>query len=234
MMSPPPVKRGKFEYGNDGLKCLHRTRATPHEIQSVVRLKNEGPITSQTIKYLKSNYPRDWWEAQIKLYGIECSQFNIANMKDSLSRELRGFMMVAPKVQQMEHSMAKEYRDSAKDYAAREKAEELPRKVQGGKLDRKLEGPRNALTDFSRPAYDALRRSSTREHSADHSVMDEINQLHSKLLRTGPGNDVGGTWRIDCAEISSWCGDSMDSNTDIIWKIHQPQNSESFVWGEIS
>jgi hypothetical protein len=50
--------------------------------------------------------------------------------------------------------------------------------------------------------------------------MDEINQLYLKLLRTGPGNDIGGTWRIGCPEISAWYGDGRSmgrTGTDITW-----------------
>jgi hypothetical protein len=50
--------------------------------------------------------------------------------------------------------------------------------------------------------------------------MDEINQLYLKFLRTGPGNDIGGTWRIDFPEISAWCGDGHSmgrTGTDITW-----------------
>jgi hypothetical protein len=124
-------------------------------------------------------------------------------MKEILSRELGG-LAVSPKVQQMEDSMAKEYQDSAKECAAG-KADETQTKMQKAKLGREEDQSRNALTDFSRPGQDALRiLSTTPEPTAKRTVMDEINQLHSKLLRTGPGDDIGGTWRIDCPEISSW------------------------------
>jgi hypothetical protein len=236
MKSPPPVKRGKFEYDKDGLKYLHRTCAPPYEIESVVGLKNERPIGRHVAKHIKSKYPRDWWEAQIKLYGIKCSQFNIEAMKEILSRELGG-LAVSPKVQQMEDSMAKEYQDLAKEYAAGN-ADETQKKMQKAKLGREEDQSRNALTDFSRPGHDAMRiLSTTPEPTAKRTVMDEINQLHSKLLRTGPGDDIEGTWRIDCPEISSWYGDGHSmgrTGTDITWLIHPPQTSGSFVWGEIS
>src|SRR5277367_1212275 len=189
MMSPPPVKQGKFEYGNDGLKYLHHTRATPSEIQSAVGLKNERPITTHITNLIKRKYPRDWWEAQIKLYGIKCSKFNIEDMKEILSRELSR-LVVSPKVQQMEESLGKEYQDLAKEYIEREKAEEIQRKAQKEESDGEYEEWRNSLPESPRPAL-----WSSPEPSTDTSVMDEINQLHSQLLRTGPGNDIGGTWR---------------------------------------
>src|SRR5271170_3266518 len=147
MKSPPPVKRGKFEYEKDGLKYLHRTRAPPYEIESVVGLKNERPIGRHVAKYIKSKCPRDWWEAQIK-HGIKCSRFSIEDMKEILSRELGG-LAVSPKVQQMEDSMAKEYQELAKEYTAWGKADETQGKMRKDKLDREQEESRNALTDFS-------------------------------------------------------------------------------------
>jgi len=102
---------------------IDRTPAPPYEIESVVGHKNERPIGRHVAKHIKSKYPRDWWEAQIKLYGIKCSQFNIEAMKEILSRELGG-LAVSPKVQQMEDSMAKEYQDSAKEYTGRRDTKE--------------------------------------------------------------------------------------------------------------
>jgi len=232
MMSPPPVKHGEFEYGNDGLKYLHRTRATPHEIQSAVTLRNERPITPHITNLMKRKYPREWWEAQIKLYGMKGSYFSIDDMKEILSRKLTG-MTVSPEIQHMEQSMAKEYQDLAKEYIELEKAEEMRRKAQQEKSDREYEGWKNLQNSLPEPPRPALRYSSPEPVTAPF-VKDEINRLHSQLVRTGPGNDIGGTWRIDCPEISSGYGDSMHSHTGITWIIHPPQNSKSFVWGEIS
>jgi hypothetical protein len=142
----------------------------------------------------------------------------------------------------MEEAMAAEYRVSAKEWRAREKVEELQREFQRKKLAKEYEDwkssrpePPPNIQKISYPLTDLSYSSNQTSNQTSNRVMDEINQLHAQLLRTGAGGDIGGTWRIFCPDINGWHGevDSMDRNKDVIWIIHPPQTSESFLWAQI-
>ena len=143
-------------------------------------------------------------------------------MKGLLTRALAR-LAVSPKIREMEEAMAAEYRVSAKEWRAREKVEDLQREFQRKKAEKEYEDwkisrpePPPTIQKISSPVTDL----SYSSNETSNRVMDEINQLHAQLLRTGAGSDIGGTWRISCPEISGWHGDSMSRNTDVTWIIH--------------
>jgi len=110
-MPPLPVRQNKFEYGDMGFKYLSYTQATPNEIRTAL----DRPLTSRIAKINKRKYPRNWWEAQVRLYGIQCPKYTVEEMKGILTRELGG-LTVSPKIQEMEAGMGNEYQVSAKEW----------------------------------------------------------------------------------------------------------------------
>lgn len=132
-----------------------------------------------------------------------------------------------------------EYEHLAIEWTEREKQEHIERAARHEKSPREYEEWINSLPESPRPVIlDFSEPSPSPEHSSDisHRVMEGIQKLHSKL-QTGAGSDIGGTWRMDCSEISSWYGtshDAMSRKTDITWIIHPPQTSEPYLWAEIS
>jgi len=235
-MPHPLVRQSKFEYGDRGIQCLSYTRASPDEIRAALRLnKNVRTLTPRIAKANKRKYPRNWWEAQVRLYGIHCPKYTVDEMKGLLTRALGG-LAVSPKIQEMEEAMAAEYRVSAKEWRAREKVEELQREFQRKKAAKEYEDWKRSRPESSPTIQKISYPPTDLSYSSDQTsnrVMDEINQLHAQLLQTGAGSDIGGTWRISCPDISGWHGDSMGRNTDVTWIIHPPQSSESFLWAQI-
>jgi hypothetical protein len=234
-MPPPLVRQSKVEYGDRGIQCLSYTRASPDEIHAALRLnENVLPLTPRIAKANKRKYPRNWWEAQVRLYGIQCPKYTVDEMKGLLTWALGG-LAVSPKIQEMEEAMAAEYRVSAKEWRAREKVEEVQREFQRKKAAKEYENwkslrpePPPTIQKSSYPPTDL----SYSSRQTSNRVMDEINRLHAQLLRTGAGSDIGGTWRISCPDINGWRRED-DSMRDVIWIIHPPHTSESFLWAQI-
>jgi hypothetical protein len=159
-------------------------------------------------------------------------------MKAVLTRGLGG-LAVSPTIQEMEDGMATEYRVSAKEWREREKVEELRRNLQQKKLAEEYEDWKSSRPEPPRTIQEIpspLKDLSPSSNATSERVMDEINQLHSQLLRMGAGSDIVGTWHILCTDMIGWYGavDSGNRNMDVVtWIIHPPQSSESFLWAEI-
>jgi len=162
-------------------------------------------------------------------------------MKELLTREVDQ-LTVSPQLQQMEARMAKEYEPLAIKWTDREKQEEIERAAQREQSNREYEEWKKTHPDrplsfleYSNPP--SVEPSPEPSPKTDDRIIREIEKLHEKLLETGAGIDIGGTWRIDCPKISSWYGtgrNAMCHNTDITWIIHSPQPSKSYVWVQIS
>ena len=109
-MPPPPLKYGKFECSSDGLTFSSHRRADPSTI--ALELSNESrPIPAGRIskKQTTPKHPKSWWEAQVRLYGLQCSKWTIDGMKAILTTALQNGLQVPEDLKSQEHELKKEY-----------------------------------------------------------------------------------------------------------------------------
>lgn len=231
-------RQGKFAYSRNGLTYDSHPRAPASEI--VLATSGHKRIS----KAKRRKYRRSWWEAQVRLYGIKCTTMTMDGMRDALKTAVRAGLEVSGKIREMEEKMGKEYIIWEQEFKEREEEEEERENkeflaAQKAWRERTTKEGAEGESGRARPyGWDLLkvRDSPSSSPPPKQTVMEKINEMHARLLRSGPGNDVGGTWRIDCPEISSWNDHSNHgtSNTDITWSIHPPQPTSTHLYAKIS
>jgi len=99
MLQAPPLKKGKLHCAGNGFTCNSYPRATPDIVKA--KLKLAGTPSHQP--------RRDWWEAQVHLYGITCGN-TVEAMKTALKRQLdSGDLRVSESMERLEESYNKRY-----------------------------------------------------------------------------------------------------------------------------
>jgi hypothetical protein len=79
MPEAPPLKYDRFECSGTGFSFLTHDRASPSVI--AVELGLKGLPSQKRI--------RSWWEAQVRLYGLDCSTWTLEEMKEVLKTKLQ-------------------------------------------------------------------------------------------------------------------------------------------------
>ena len=62
--------------------------------------------------------------------------------------------------------------------------------------------------------------------------LEKMNRLHDELLsQSGLGDDISGTWQIDCPGIvQTWCHNERLKDSECIWKIPRPDPTDECIW----
>ena len=77
MLQAPPLKYGKLQCSGSGFTFASYTRESPATIRAALGI--DGTLSRR----------RDWWEAQVRLYGVPCSTWTIEGMKMALKMQLK-------------------------------------------------------------------------------------------------------------------------------------------------
>jgi hypothetical protein len=230
-MAGPPLKYKKFEYDSEGLTVSGYERSSEDELENelaIAEAKAQGKVV------FLSQRRRDWWEAQVRLYGLKCSKWTIDGMKSVLSDALDEGIEVSAEIKALEERLAKEYSTMDKGYKntpISEVPDALKRTVD---VLRWTSMPANA-TDEDR----AKRVAEFQDHVRTTSEASRARQLvkmnreHARLVASadGAGNDIFGTWQFDCPEIPKLYGhDAIYKDGNIVWKIHPPLADDARLW----
>ena len=101
MIQAPPLKYGRLRCSGNGFTCNSHTRAPPDVVKANLELA--GNVSTQP--------RRDWWEAQVRLYGIECSTWTIEGMKTALRKQLKSCeLRFTEKMERLEESYNGRYK----------------------------------------------------------------------------------------------------------------------------
>ena len=239
MSEPRPLKYGEFECKGKGLIYASYARATPAQllaalVESSPSVKNG--ISKTTTKH--EEHSKEWWEAQVRLYGFKCSKWTIKGMKNVFMEKIVSTLKTDAELKGIENQLNQDYMridkkenpksaSSEKDGSEEDESEEDESEIdEPAKIDTKAVEPqprKNIATQALRKGY---------RDASDESRLDRVNRLHNKYLSAGPPDDViFGEWHFECSEITAYW--DKNCREDIVWKIHPPQNSENHMWAVI-
>ena len=210
-----PLKYNEFECQGHGLTYLGYRRTNSLALKNALGI---GP------RLRAKRHPIEWWQAQVRLYGLECSQRSLKPMKDAIRKALEnGPLKVPTELQHIEKKLNCEYK-TLEEEARVKRREEF--KEMKGKYPEEMEDTWDVQSELSiaeptpKNNFDselALRRSA------------EIDRLHTKLVKAGTvGTDISGLWYFNCPELLDWSADGRDKA--VVWKIHAPQSLDRCVW----
>jgi len=110
MSHAPPLKHGKLECSASGFTFSSHGRETPSRIAIELglqpRLTPSGRISKR--KQI-ADQPKSWWEAQIRLYGLECSNWTVNGMKQILADALLKGLQVPDNLNILEQNLIRLY-----------------------------------------------------------------------------------------------------------------------------
>src|SRR5271155_3229593 len=109
-MPLPPLKYGKLECSGDGFPFSPHRRADLSTIALELGNDNRPPPASRiSKKQTTTKRPKSWWEAQVRLYGLQCSKWTIDGMKAVLTTALQNGLEVPEDLKTREQELNEEY-----------------------------------------------------------------------------------------------------------------------------
>jgi hypothetical protein len=109
MKEAPPIKYNGFDCSGNGFTFESYSRATSSEIADA--LNAQYPLFANANDANTNTTPkrlRGWWEAQVRLYGLECAAWKVEEMKTVLRKALqKGELKVDDKLTKTEQSAMK-------------------------------------------------------------------------------------------------------------------------------
>ena len=238
MSEPRPLKYGEFECKGKGLIYASYARATPAQllaalVESTPSAKNG--ISKTTTKH--EEHSKEWWQAQVRLYGFKCPKWTIKGMKKVFMEKIVSTVKIDAELEGIESQLDRDYMriDKKENTNSASSEKDEPEEDESEEDESEIDEPAEINTKAVEPqprkyATQALRKGY--RDASDESRLDKVNRLHNKYLSAGPPDDViFGEWHFDCPEIT----EAWDKNCDetIVWKIHPPQNSENYMWAVI-
>jgi hypothetical protein len=120
MSHAPSLKHGKLECSGSGFTfCSHHredSSSIAMEVGLQPRLTPSGRISKrQTV----DKRPKSWWEAQVRLYGLKCSDWTINGMRAVLTAALQEGLEVPDDLSRLETNFNEEYRADDARFQAR-------------------------------------------------------------------------------------------------------------------
>jgi len=231
-MPPPALKYQKFECRGKGLIFAGNERVSPISLKFALGIETLGRILpGGGEKIIKEKYPKAWWEAQIRLYGLKCSKWTVENMKQVLLGAVEAGFEVSDEMKELEERLNKEYSELEKENQSPNTADN------GNPASKNTTTALQAITKSINSADEDQKPSSVLDarsinNSSRARQLAAMNRLHSALLASGnEGTTIFGTWQLDCPYITTeWCHNEDLKKQNIIWKIHPPQVHDSHLW----
>ena len=109
MSEPRPLKYGDFECKGQGFTYASYARATPAQLLTALAEPRPsanaiGKTTSQ-----HEDHSKDWWEAQIRLYGFKCPKWTVKGMKAVFLEKIVSALKVDAKLEGIERQLNHDY-----------------------------------------------------------------------------------------------------------------------------
>jgi hypothetical protein len=233
MTAPPVLKHGKFECSDSGLTVAGHKRAPLADITHAL----SGRVEKRTIKKKATEkvekQPKSWWEAQVRLYGLECNKWTIGHMQAVLQTAVESGYLEVPedlkKVEKMLNKIRVHWNN----------LDEMPiDDHDDGNDSVATPDPAAAMRRFC-PTYlgnqtieEWQKRREERAENARKRTLAKMNRDHALLLLSKPdgGDDIFGTWQIDCPGILDEWPDSDDIDKGMTWIIHPPVENDTHSW----
>jgi len=234
-MSLPKSSLKKFAYDGEELICLGHRRATAFGLEIDLGLRGTPGASNPYIQ----KHPKTWWEAQIRLHGLECDKWTVQNMKKILTEAVDDVeedeeIPLPIELVLLEAKLKREYEESEKVSGPTTKAKKHDPIPKTTEILRLTSGPVNAKPDEHKAWADKMKLEMSDNCTEAHErQLAKMNSEHAKLLASpkGAGNDVFGTWQFDCPQIiKGWCHLDLYKHNNIIWKIHPPLPQDSRLW----
>jgi hypothetical protein len=234
MAPPTPIIYKKFECAGDGLTVSGHRRVSPDDLKSALGLIQDGST---------EKHPKSWWEAQVRLYGLKCNRWTIDGMKKVLLDAVNSTIEVPAEINALEERLNNEYvaslnfenhdtdHDDTSDMEG--DTEYDPMKLTREILRLTSFGANTTPEDRAKMASEFKDNMNKTADALRDRQLTKMNRQHALLLASseGAGNDVFGTWQLDCPEIiKQWGHLEMYAKGNIIWVIHPPLTHESHLW----
>jgi hypothetical protein len=231
-MPPSALKFEKFECRGKGLLFAGNQRESPTGLKFALGILTLGRILpGGGEKIIKEKYPKTWWEAQVRLYGLKCSKWTVENMKQVLCHAVEAGIEVSEEVKELEERLNKEYAELEKENKSPKATDNRhPTSKKTALAPQAITKTINSADAGQKPSPILDARSINNPSRA--KQLATINRLHSALLDSGnEGTTIFGTWQLDCPDITTeWCHNEDLKQQNIIWKIHPPQVHDSHLW----
>src|SRR5271163_1165602 len=185
------LQYNRFECKGHGLTYLGHRRTNSLALKNALGI---GPRKSA------KRHPIEWWQAQVRLYGLECSQKSLKPMKDAIRKVIeKGPIRVPAELQRIEEKLNGEYKLLEEEERVKKREEfrgKAPEEMEDTWAHQSLLSQRSE-NDFG--SESALRRTI------------EIDRFHTKLVNAGlGGTDVSGVWYFNCPEMLDYSGKGRD------------------------
>jgi hypothetical protein len=234
----PFLKYREFECRGKGLTFSSQPRATPVEMICALAGKHrpttDGPSSSE------DTYSNTWWEAQVRLYGLECSDWTEDGMArvlmDAITASFQPPSDLLAVEKQLNHDYEfmdwdKQYRpEGSSDNTRIETSEIQDHQSVDIDLSRNAAENNDDEAILERPSKIAT-KAGGRGGWTSYPVrnpekrLERISRLHKEYLTSDAVDDtLFGEWQFDFPDITH-C-----PREDIVWNIHPPVESESCLW----
>ena len=245
------LKYREFECQGKGLTFSSHPRATQLEIMTALVEKHRPTVDGRITKSSQGNetYSKTWWEAQVHLYGLKCSDWTEDGMMKTLMDAIITKFKPPSDLATVEKQLNHDYEctdwdtetqsaeiDENIDISTEEiKEPSSPNEIDLGQniIPAKREGDADGeILDNKRPKYTSevafpglwfprIPPSPTPEQR-----LEKITCLHRKYLNSDQADDtIFGEWHLHFHDVEE--GFRRNGN---IWKIHLPAESESCLW----
>lgn len=243
------LKYREFECRGKGLTFSSHPRATQLEIMSALVEKLRPNVDGCITKSSRGDetYSKTWWEAQVRLYGLKCSDWTESGMMKTLMDAIITKFKPPAELVTMEKQMNHDYEctdwDTENQLAEFDEntdisTEEIKEQSSSNEIDliqsiipAKREGdPDEEILDIKRSKYTsqaALKILCLPPvlRPTPEQRLEKITRLHQIYLNSDQVDDtIFGEWHLHFLDLEEGFkrGD--------VWKIHLPVESESYLW----
>ena len=220
-MSELILKRDTLECRGKGPTFSSDLMATPAEIITALGQTHHtasGRISKSTKR--QKGYPKSWWEAQVRLYAVECKDWTIDGMKKALMDKAVASFQPPAELIAVEKGLNHDHQSMDNEYY------QHPRSTSSTNIPTESSKSLSTLPT-TQVKITNPQESRRGEPTTGESQLEKINRLHAQHLSSGPPDDViFGVWQFDCLE------DDLDN--DIIWEIYPPYiDSDECLWAYV-
>ena len=208
-MAPPPLVHGKFECVGDGLTVSGHKRVSQTGLEFALGIQKLGRILPNgREKIIVEKYPKAWWEAQVRLYGLKCTKWTVDGMKKVLFEAVKDGIEPTAEIKALEERLNKEYAESEKENSKSDDNVYDPMKRTMEILRLTTMAANATAEDRARMANEFMDCVSKTTEASKTRQLAKMNREHEKLIKSadGPGTDVFGTWQLVCPDITEQWG----------------------------
>ena len=248
------LKYRGFECRGNGLTFSSQPRATQLEIMAALVEKHRTTVDGRITKPSQGDetYSKTWWEAQVRLYGLKCSDWTEEGMAKTLMDAITTKFTPPSELATVEKQLNHDYEcidwdtenqpaeiDENTDISTEEiKGQSSPNEIDLGQnaVPAKCEGDADGEVLENKPLKCTTQ---TARLGLWHWVLspsptpaqrlEKIIRLHRKYLNSDEVDDtIFGEWHLHFPDLEEGFKRSGD-----VWKIHLPTKSESCLWAVI-